>query len=234
MIVSKDNKQFKLWKKLKTKKFRDLTKSFLVYGDHLIAQAKKHHTIIEMITSNPDKEGILIDSELMLELNYTETPFDSIAVCKVSEDKIESSHILALDDVQDPANMGALIRSASAFGYMHILISNKSADVYNEKTIRASQGAIFDVTHERGNLVELIEKYKVLGYHVMAADAHETKKSMITLDKIVLVLGNEGAGISTEVKSLSDQLITIKTINVESLNVAVAGSILMYEYGGHK
>lgn len=229
MLTSKQNKNFKLWKQLKLKKYRDQHGLFLVYGPHLIEAATKHHAIQEIITSNPEKPGTLIDVTLMEELQQTETFIDQIAVCKKINMPIKSDKILMLDDVQDPDNVGALIRSASAFGFNHIILSLKSADVYNEKTIRASKGALFDVFIERKPLSETIPFYQDQGYQILYADAHETG-TPLNQKKTILILGNEGHGISDDIKQLANASVHIPTRNVESLNVSVAGGILMYEW----
>ncbi len=206
---------------------------FLVYGKHLIDKAKQTDQLIEILTSNPDLDGTLISKELMDELQQTETYIDQIGVCKKKNTVIESKKILALDDVQDPDNVGALIRSASAFGFRHIILSQKSADLYNEKVIRASKGAIFDCYIERTNLVFKLPELKAKGYQIVGADAHE--KGQPNYDqKVVLVMGNEGHGLQAEVKALCDDYVTIKTDHVESLNVSVAGGILMYEWRDNK
>ncbi len=199
----------------------------------MIDKAKETDQLIEILTSNPDVEGTLISKELMDELQQTETYIDQIGVCKKKNTKIESKKILALDDVQDPDNVGALIRSASAFGFRHIILSQKSADLYNEKVIRASKGAIFDCYIERANLVFRLPELKKQGYQIVGADAHE-KGAPKYDQKGVLVMGNEGHGLNIEVKELCDQYVTIKTDHVESLNVSVAGGILMYEWRDNK
>lgn len=229
MIVSKQNKQFKLWKKLKTKKYRDFNDMFLVYGKHLIDKAKEAKQLIEVITSNEEVEGTLVSKELMDELQQTETYIDQIGVCKKQNTALKSNKILVLDDVQDPDNVGALMRSAAAFGFKHVILSYKSADLYNEKVIRASKGAIFDCYIERANLLFRLEELKKDGYQMIGADAHEKGKPKYD-QKVALILGNEGHGLTEEVKNLCDQFVTIKTESVESLNVSVAGGILMYEW----
>lgn len=230
MILSRQNQTIKNYLKLKQKKFRDQTGLFLVYGPHLVEMALKRGQVEAIITSDLNASGLLVSKEIMKEFSQTETTFDILAVCKKTNDPIISNKILVLDDVQDPDNVGALIRSASAFGFNHVIFSNKTADFYNEKTIRASQGAIFDVYHERVNLVNKIKELKSSGYLVVGADAHTKGDVTYEEEKVVLVLGNEGQGISNEVKRLLDQTVTIKTKNVESLNVSVAGAILMYEW----
>lgn len=227
MIESKQNNQFKRWLKLKNKKYRDQYGQFLVYGPHLIEVAKRYDAILEEITVVNDGPGTVISQELMDLLQQTQTSYDVMAVCKKTNPKIISNHVLILDDVQDPDNVGALIRSAAAFGFHHVILSHQSADVYNEKVIRASQGAIFDVYIERKPLNEAIEALKVLGYKLVCADAGGSHK-VIEHDKMMLVMGNEGHGISDQILTQADDLIALPTQKVESLNVGVAGGILMY------
>jgi TrmH family RNA methyltransferase len=229
MIISKQNKTFKLYKSLMLKKYRDLHDLFLVYGKHLIDAAKEKHAIVEIITSNPNKEGTLYSEELMKELQQTETYIDQIGICKKVDLKIHSNSILILDDIQNPDNFGALIRSAAAFGFLHVIISLQSADLYNEKTIRASKGAIFHVKVERKPLDDAIIDLKSRGYTIVCSDAHGSNKIKKT-EKIALVLGNEGHGVSESIKHLADEFVTIETKLIESLNVSVAGGILMHEW----
>lgn len=230
MITSRQNPTIKNYLKLKLKKHRDLTGLFLVYGPHLVEMALSRGEVETIITSDENASGLLVSPDIMKEFSQTETTFDILAVCKKSNEEIVSNKILILDDVQDPDNVGALIRSASAFGFNHVILSNKSADFYNEKTIRASQGAIFDVYHQRLNLLDKIKDLKNEGFFIIGADAHGNNENRDKHEKIALVLGSEGQGISSEVKRLIDQSVTIKTESVESLNVSVAGAILMYEW----
>jgi len=229
VMTSKQNAKFKYWMKLKTKKYRDEFSRFLVFGDHQIEKAKQALLIEEIVTSNPQVQGTLIDLSLMKELQLTETLIDTFAVCKFNTLKIQSKRVLFLDDIQDPDNLGALIRSAAAFGFHQVIASHKSADFYNEKTIRAAKGSIFDVELIRGPILEMIASYKNKGYIIIGADAHGENQE-IKNDKLGLVLGNEGHGLSDETKKLCDGFYTIQTQKVESLNVSVAGGILMYQW----
>lgn len=214
------------------KKYRDLYKEFLVFGDHLISEALKHGEVISLYTSNPDKEGILISDQLMKELNETVTHFDQLALVKKTNNNLSSNKILVLEDLQDPNNVGALLRSALAFGFNKVIVSLKSADIYNDKTIRSSQGALFSLDIERSDIISSLKALKAEGYKIITTvlNGEETfpKES-----KIALVMGNEGSGITDATRSLSDYQLTIKTQGVESLNVLVAGSILMYEGSKH-
>ena len=229
MIESRQNKQVKMWIKLKHKKYRDLYDRFLVYGKNSIEKAKSVGVLEDIITDNPEKKGILIASSLMKELQQTASYIDEIGVCKKSNKPQISNAVLALDDVQDPDNVGALMRSAVAFGFDHIVLSLGSADIYNEKVIRASKGAIFDCYVERKPLDIALNELKQKGYQVIAADAHQSGK-LLKSEKIVLILGNEGHGLSEQVVSFVDQFVTIKTKKVESLNVSVAGAIIMHDW----
>ncbi|WP_162140138.1 TrmH family RNA methyltransferase [Haploplasma axanthum] len=229
MIISKDNETIKYLKKLKQKKYRDAENKFLVFGDHLVSEALNNGKVLNIYTSNENKEGILITDNIMKELNFTETPYDILAVCEKVDKDFKSDKILVLEDVQDPDNVGALLRSASAFGFRTVLLSNKCADCYNEKTIRASKGAIFHLDIKRVDVYKKINELKELGYVIYTTDVRGTNKGKL-LDNCVLVLGNEGQGVTDQMQGLADYKLTIKTENVESLNVAIAGSILMYEW----
>jgi RNA methyltransferase, TrmH family len=229
MITSKTNKSFKLWKSLKLKKYRDMHNFFLVYGKHLVEKAEEKGAIVEILTTDEQQKGTLLSKALMDDLQQAETYFDVIAVCKKTNSKIESTRILMLDDVQDPDNVGALIRSAAAFGFVHIILSLKSADVYNEKVIRASKGALFDVYIERRPLEDAILELKQQNYQILYADAHGSGSPKLE-NNLVLILGNEGHGVSEHIKALSDFCVNIDTKRVESLNVSVAGGILMHQW----
>ncbi|NLB85288.1 MAG: RNA methyltransferase [Acholeplasmataceae bacterium] len=230
MITSRNNPKIKEYLKLKSKKYRDKTDLFLIYGDHLVEQALIKGTIVEILTTNQNSSGTYISQPLMKELSQGDVVYDIMAVCKKQALEKESDLVLIFDDIQNPDNAGALIRSAAAFGFIKIYFSLNSCDFYNEKLIRASQGSIFDVSHERCNLITKIKELKTNGYYIVGAHAHQKENKINDLKKIALVLGNEGAGISQEVIALCDALVKIPTKNVESLNVAVAGSILMYEW----
>ena len=233
MITSKQNPSFKTWMKLKQKKYRDQLGLFLVYGDHLVDEAKKHHCIKEIITINKEIEGTLVSEELMSLLSQTETTFEVMAVV-FKKNEIKKSHrVLILEDVRDPDNVGALLRSALAFGFYHVILSPKSADFYNEKVIRASQGALFGIYMERKPIHQAVKDLKAKDFTIFYADAHKghSKKQA---QRIAIILGHEGKGVSQEIKNLSDDSLHIETRHVESLNVSVAGAILMHEWRAFK
>ena len=231
MIASKDNAKFKSWMKLKTKKYRDQTNRFIVYGKTFVDLARNKGVVEEVVTTNPEIEGTLISDQLMQLLKTTETSYDCFAVCKKLDFKLESKNILILDDVQNPDNVGAILRSALAFDFLHVVLSTHSADLYNDKTIRASGGALFDLFVERLDIYPFIESKKSIGYQVFGADAHASSNLPKKDEPFILILGNEGQGLNKKTIEYLDGRLNIQTKHVESLNVAIAGAILMYEWG---
>ena len=233
MITSKDNDQIKKILKLQSKKYRDQYQAFLIYGDHAIKEAEKQGFDMEIYTSNPNQKGNLISEPLMKLISLTETPFDQVAIVKMNEPKPFTNKILMLDDIQDPGNLGTLIRSAVGFGFNTILASPNTVDFYNDKVIRATQGNLFFANLIKADLITTIHSLKNDGYTIfITALNHQASeiKAIQVPAKCVLVLGNEGAGVSEQIMGLSDQLVYIKTNDIESLNVAMAGSIIMYEW----
>ena len=187
---------------------------------------------LEIYTTNPDKDGILISEPLMKQISFLNNHKDVFAVVsKPNKNKPYSKKILILDDVQDPTNVGALIRSAVGFCFETIIVSNKSADFYNEKVISSSQGAIFHANLVRTDLVKEIEKLKKSNYQIIGSFPLGGKdlKTFKSKEKFVLILGNEGSGIKKEVEDMLDEKVKIETTKIESLNVAVAGAIFMYK-----
>ena len=228
-ITSVNNKLVKELAKLNESKYRKLTNTFIVEGKHLVTEARNNNLIIDAY-SIEDKEGyIKVSEEVMKKICNTDTVVSEIAVCKMLEKKELSNKILILDSIQDPGNLGTLLRTAKAFNFNTVVLGLNTVDLYNPKVIRSSQGAIFKLNIFRENLLEFIpslKDYKVYGTNVRnGIDIKDLKKP----NKIAIVLGNEGNGISKEVDSLLKTNIYIKLDNTESLNVAIAGAIIMYE-----
>ena len=227
---SLSNQKIKDLTKLNMSKYRREEKKFIVEGAHLVDEARKANLLLEAY-SIKDKPGyIKINESQMKKLCHTATLVEEIGVCKMlDKPNILSNKILILDAIQDPGNLGSLMRSAKAFGFNTIVLGKGSCDIYNDKVIRSSQGAIFKLNFITSNLVEFIptlKDYLVYGTNVRKGiSVSDCKKNK----KIALVLGNEGNGISNEVDNVIENNIYIPLENTESLNVTVAGSILMYE-----
>lgn len=238
IITSTNNEHIKELNKLKEKKHRDLTNTFLIEGDHLIKEALKKDIIKELIvleTSDYNLENIkttYVSKEVMKKLSSMDSYPNVIGVCEKIENNEIGNKVLILEDIQDPGNLGTIIRSAVAFDVDTIILSPKTVDLYNSKVIRSTQGMLFHINIIIKNLEEVIlklkdQKYKIYGTKV---DNGKNIKNISKEEKYALIIGNEGNGISNKISDLCDEFIYIEmNKEVESLNAGVAASILLYE-----
>lgn len=242
IITSLDNKKIKELAKLKQKKHRDLTNRFLVEGEHLIQEAAKSNLLEEIILVEDYDTDIsmnktYVSKEVMKKLTDLDTPCSMIGVCKKNNnDKIIGNKILLLDDIQDPGNLGTIIRSSVAFNVETIVLSKNTVDLYNPKVIRSTQGMLFHINIITMDLIEAVEKIHNKNILVYATDVVDgTDVRTLTKEeknRYALVMGNEGNGVSDKVKHLCDKNLYIKmNEKTESLNVGIATSILLYELG---
>lgn len=230
MITSVKNQTVKDLIALKTSKGRKNTNTFLVEGEHLVNEAKLNNVLIKAYTIDESLEGELVSEEVMNKICSTSTCVTQIGVCKLlSKDEI-CDKVLILDGIQDPGNLGTLLRSAKAFDFNTIFLADGTCDIYNDKVIRSSQGAIFKLNFIKGDKLEFIKKlsktHKV--YNTNVRNGIDVRKANVS-NKLALILGNEGYGVSDEINNLNLDSLYIDMSNMESLNVGVAGSILMYE-----
>lgn len=230
VIKSSKNNLLKLINKLKKKKFRNEKAMFLIETKKMIDEAIKSNANIEYIIQKESNDliydnPILIKDELFDEISTLVTPDGYMAIVSKQNLISLSENILILDKIQDPGNMGTLIRSAEAFGY-NTIISIDSVDFYNEKVLRSTMGSIF-----RLNLIEKDYEYiKTLDdYQIYIADMiGEDYRDIKSFGKKAIVLGNEGNGISKEIQKVPHKTVKIPMQGeIESLNAAVSGSILM-------
>lgn len=230
-ITSLQNDKVKYWVNLKNKKFRDNEKKFLIEGDHLINEASKYNLIEYKISVVDKNADYFVTKEIMAKISDQKSISLNAAVVKyIKEDSI-NGNVLILDNLQDPGNLGTIIRSAVAFNIDTIILSDDSVDLYNPKVIRSTEGMIFNINVLRRNLKEFIPIIKNLGYKIVGTDVKggvDIKE--IRKENIAIVIGNEGNGISKEVRDMCDEFTYIKMNgNCESLNASVAASIMMYE-----
>jgi TrmH family RNA methyltransferase len=234
-ITSSDNPTFKALEKLKLKKYRDENDKFLVFGEDIVLEAKLTNSIETIFCVDS-----AIDKYLEAELSFPESLFSILQgnndhqigalVKKTSPKDITSSkQILVLDDIQDPSNLGMLLRSAVSFGFSTVIRSRACADYYNEKAIRASKGALFHLNLLTSDLSECLESLYKQSFSIIISEVSKKTSNSKLNDKIALVLGNEGSGVKEDLKKANYHYKHIETKGFESLNVAVAGSILMYE-----
>lgn len=238
LYSSLDNKKIKELKKLNIKKYRDTSNYFLVEGEHLVLEAYKKGYLRELILEENTNFSLPIETNyithnVLKSLTNLDTPQPILGVCeKKAKSEISGNKILILDNIQDPGNLGTIIRSAVAFNVDTLIISKNSVDVYNSKVIRASQGLIFHLNIVTCDLLEIIPKLKNIDYKIFGTQVTGGKslKSIEKKKKFAIIMGNEGNGVSEEILSLCDEYLYIDmNKNCESLNVGVATSIILYE-----
>ena len=156
----------------------------------------------------------------------------AVAEMPQEEDDEFSGAWLLLDNVQDPGNVGTMIRTADAVGFSGVLLGQGSADLYNPKTLRSTQGSLYHLSVRSGDLSAIIPQFQEKGYPVVGTALDKQAKDYLSVEKMsdfALVMGNEGQGMSPELLAMTDQnvYITIKG-KAESLNVGIAAGVLMF------
>ena len=222
------NSEVKYINKLYLAKYRKEENKFVVEGKHLILEAKKAGVLLEAYTTDENFEGELISESSMKKVCKTNTIVNALGICKLFTNHKLTDKILVLDAIQDPGNLGTLMRSAKAFGFDTILLGRGTVDIYNDKVIRSSQGAIFKLNFINDNIKDFINEHPEYEFYGTDVRTGVEAEAIKPNKKIALILGNEGNGMQEELKSLTKANIYIPLINTESLNVSVAGSILMY------
>jgi RNA methyltransferase, TrmH family len=246
-IESESNTSLKQWKKLHTKKEREKSGTFLLEGPHLIEEAitsgaKLQHVIVEEnfeINEAWLKEEFTlwsVPAKLMKQLSETEKPQGIIAVCEMmdqSEELIKKGgRYLLIDGVQDPGNLGTIIRTADSAGLDGVFLGEGTADLYNGKTVRSTQGSLFHLPIVKANLLDIIERCKEHDLPVLSTSLQNSVDMRETpeVDGFALIMGNEGAGVQEILQQQSTLNVKIPIFgSAESLNVSVATGILLYE-----
>lgn len=232
MITSKQNSKIVYLNKLKQKKYRQQEQKFLVEGEHLVLEAKRFGVLEEAYTTLLEEDSTQVSKEVLDSISTTSGDVLYVGLCdmkKISNDL--ESKVLILDSVQDPGNIGTLMRSALAFGFATVFIGDGCVDIFNPKVIRASQGAIFKLNFLFGDVIKFIKTINKKDYIVYGTNVRNGEDvSKIKPNKnIAFILGNEGHGVSDEIIKYVGKNLYIPIKTVESLNVAIAGSIIMYE-----
>ena len=232
-IKSKQNDKIKEVVKLQSPTYSKTKKLFVVEGFHSLEMALQAKVVKEVysvkklskIPSNVDQ--YIVSKEIMEKISTTKSPQGVVVVCNYLEPrKVSSDKILFLDNVRDPGNLGTLLRTALAFGYKDVFIC-EGCSAYNPKVLAASQGAIFNL-----NLLDLLPLKIINEYEVIATEIKGSVKlsEFKPQKKHILILGNEAHGVSKEFLDMADKRVRIEINEIESLNVAVAGAIAMYEF----
>ena len=235
MINSVSNEKIKKYSKLLQKKYRDESNLYLVSTDHLVREAIKERNVVDIFLLE-NKENYygnvtIVTETVMRKLTNLKTLPNIVAVVKKKEEKAINGNVILLDGVQDPGNVGTIIRSAVAFNIDTIVFGNGTVDVYNEKVLRASEGMVNNINIIKKDLVDVILELKVNGYEIIGTKVDGgTDIKNIKSKKFALLVGNEGNGVSKELLDLCDVFAYIKmNDSCESLNVGVATSIIIHE-----
>lgn len=233
-----ENEKIKNLKKLHLKKYRDKQQMFLIETPHLVLEAFKTGYLKELILEENELFPIDIKTtrvtnnviNYLSELNSTN---NVMGVCSYKNDTIElGNRILILENIQDPGNLGTIIRSAVAFNIDTIILSSDCVDIYNSKVVRSSQGMIFHIDIIKRDLLLEIPKLQMLGYQIIGTKVThgQSLKDFQNIEKFAIIMGNEGKGMTEELTELCDSFIYIDMNDkCESLNVAIATSIILYE-----
>ena len=241
IITSKANSVVKNAKKLHQKKYRK--SAYLIEGWHLFEEAVQAGVTIEKIFALENyrdqlasfPQTVWVSEEILLDLADSQTPQGIVAVVQkeeVGQADFSQGKFLFLEDVQDPGNVGTIIRTADAAGFTGVIVSDKSADIYSLKTLRSMQGSHFHLPIYRMSSQALLEEAKKAVIPVLATTLSKDSvdyRELPSIENFVLVMGNEGQGISPLMVENADQLVHISMKGqAESLNVAVAAGILIF------
>ncbi|MFC4772174.1 TrmH family RNA methyltransferase [Enterococcus hermanniensis] len=248
-IQSSKNALIKETKKLQQKKYRQQTKSYLLEGFHLVQEAVAANVSLKEIFIN--QRGLtewsewieknltdyyLVSDEVLKTLASQPTPQGIVAIAEIIEPENEielSGAWLLLDNVQDPGNVGTMIRTADAAGFTGVVLGQGSADLYNPKTLRSTQGSLFHLKVISEELNQFIPRLKQSGSPVFGTALDVKAKDYANIDRLenfALVMGNEGQGMTAEILAMTDQNLYIPIKGkAESLNVAIAAGIVMFQ-----
>lgn len=244
IITSKDNEIIKNIKKLKEKKYR--LDTYIVEGIKMVKEAISENQEIELIAIREDFKIdfdtkkikiVTISNKIFNDISDVKTPQGILAVIKKNQNnQIETNqeYILALDSLQDPGNMGTIIRTADSANINQIIINKTTVDPYSPKVIRSTMGAIY-----RTNIIEVedlkatLKEMKSKGFQIITTDLKATQSiyDINYNNKTVVVIGNEANGVSQEILQTADKKVIIPMLGkTESLNASIAASIMIYEY----
>lgn len=245
-ITSVNNSYVKWLLTLKDKQVRNECNLFIVEGYHLVEEALKHRVLKSVLCTDKEilekidvKDKYLVSEQVIKKVSSTKSPQNIIGVVNsITNQDLEviiskkELRILILDDINDPGNLGTIIRTSAALGIDAVISSNETVDYYNEKVLRATQGAIFKIPLFKGDLVKIISTLKqnnitIYGTHL---ESSVSVKEVEKFKKLAIVVGNEAQGVSSKVLNFCDKNIILPMKNdVESLNVSIAAALLMWE-----
>lgn len=239
--------KIKLVRSLEMKKNRDELKLFVAEGNKLVADLIQTFECEWMIAKTswmatqgniPAKEILIDEDDEIRKISLLKTPQDVLAVFKQPEYKLEDANptdqlVLVLDGIQDPGNLGTIIRSADWFGIEHIVCSFDTADIFGPKAIQATMGALAHVNIHYTELDRFLKTYNVPVYGAFLDGENIYKKALESHG--IIVMGNEGNGIRPAIEKLIKERLYIPNYpenreTSESLNVAIATAVVCAEF----
>ena len=254
VISSKDNEFVKHVKKLKEKKYRDINQEFIIEGIKLVKEAIEEKANIKniIICDNCEDSGIIpknlmyeiakynciyVTENILKTMSDVNAPQGILAIISMNNKNNEIDYsqdiIVALDDIQDPGNLGTILRTVVCVGLNQILVSKGTADCYNPKVVRSTMGAIFRIKIiECENLEQTLKETQKNNFRIVVSSL-QTKNSLydINFDKKVIIIGNEANGVEPQIQKIADEKIKIPMLGkTESLNASVATGVILYEY----
>ena len=235
MITSLENKTVKQLTKLHQKKYRE--DKFLLLNEEIIKCALENNYLDTLIYTNELPFEFSNTIEVSQDVLNKIAKKDNLHYIGVGKQIIENDNygkrVIILDHLQDPLNIGRIMEAAYLFGFDSLILSEESADIYNEKCIINSKGAIFKLNICHKNLNEEVINLQNKGYKVYATGLRKQTKEMHEVEpqeKMAFILGNEGSGVDSHLMDIADEIMKIDMVNIDSLNVGMAGSIIMYHF----
>ena len=233
IIESLNNEKIKRYTKLQNKKYREEEGLYIAPGEHLVREALSLDLVKEVFLlegeDNTYGNVTYLKEAVMKKLSGLENAPKVLAIVKKNVTNDIKGNVIILDNLKDPGNIGTIIRSAVAFNYETIIISPNSADVYNIKTIRATEGMLYKINIVIKDLNEIIPDLKNKGYKIVGTDVQKGSHPYKISGAHALIIGSEAKGMSNDVKKLCDEFFYIPmSEKCESLNAGVSASILMY------
>ena len=236
-IKSLDNKIVKYTLKLKENKYQKEEKKYIIETYHLLEMSLKDLEYVFCLSPLELPENIIqyiVTEDILKKLSSNKSFSKVIGVVKMNEKPLDYSYdILYLDNLQDPGNIGTILRTSLAFSYFNIGLSLNTCSIYNSKVIQSAQGALFNLNFERFEIERLKELQKE-GYKILVTTLsndsifiNEFKRKVN--EKLIIVVGNEGNGVRKEIIDIADYKIKIDISNIDSLNVGIATGITLFE-----
>lgn len=235
MITSLENKTVKELTKLHQKKYRE--DKFLLLNEKIVSLAYETNNLDTLIYCDEKpfefEKCIEVSREVLNKISK-KVGLNYVGIGKhIVENYNYGNKVIILDHLQDPLNIGRIMEAAYLFGFDSVILSQESADIYNDKCIENCKGAIFKLKISHKNLSEEVVSLQNKGYKVYATGLKNETKSLNDIkpiERVAIILGNEGSGVDPHLMDICDETIKIDMVNIDSLNVGMAGSIIMYHF----